>query len=64
MSSVECSLCYRIMPMSEGREGLMQYYCRILKVTRICDECLDGIEKSKKEYFENRKRNVMNSEEK
>jgi len=49
MENSECSLCYRVMPMTN--EGLMMYYCRILHVNAICDECLTNIENSRKEYF-------------
>lgn len=50
MDSNECNLCYRQMPKSNN-EKLEQFYCKILNVRSICNDCLTNIEKSRKEFM-------------
>jgi predicted metal-binding transcription factor (methanogenesis marker protein 9) len=51
------------MPMQskETNEKLREWYCKVLKVDVICDECLSNIEKSRKDYMtrKNVKQGVM-----
>lgn len=49
MAANECSLCYQKKPMTNER--LRNWYCMALKVDAICDDCLDSIEKSRKEFM-------------
>ena len=53
MSGSECSLCYRNMPMTNDK--LREWYCKVLKVDTICDDCLNNIERSRREHMARKK---------